>query len=69
MPSCPNCYSEKTVKNFNVMNYGQSTGFDMSQQPENYGTLCPQSIVSVLLPTPTFGQPMGQSSPVPDIVR
>ncbi len=41
----------------------------MSQQPENYGTVCPQSIVSVLLPTPTFGQPMGQSSPVPDIVR
>ena len=41
----------------------------MSQQPENYGTVCPQSIVSVLLPTPTFGQPMGPSSPVPDIVR
>lgn len=30
----------------------------MSQQPENYGTLYPQSIVSVLLPTPTSGQPM-----------
>ena len=39
-----------------------------SQQPENYGTLCPQSIVKALLPTPTFGQPRGQSSPVPDIV-